>query len=95
MTENGELRGSTPIYTAKDILVGLDRKVGEMDLKLDGLNTSIQILVSQNLNSRMVHMESMVHKLEGAGLALKAVFGTSVFAVIVGVVALLKSLGAF
>lgn len=53
-----DLRGSTPVYTAKDVLLGLDRKVGEMDLKLDGMNTAIQIIVSQNLNERLVRLES-------------------------------------
>ena len=58
MSDDGELRGSTPVYTAKDVLVSLDRKVGEMDLKVDGVNTAIQILVSQNLNSRVVNLET-------------------------------------
>lgn len=58
MSNDEDLRGSTPIYTAKDVLVSLDRKVSDMDLKLDGLTTAIQIIVSQNLNERLVHLES-------------------------------------
>lgn len=106
-----DLRGSTPVYTAKDVLVGLDRKVGEMDLKLDGVNTAIQILVSQNLNSRVVALETRgslnaqkayelaqkhetaMHQLEGAQLALKALFGTSAVTALMGGAALLKALG--
>lgn len=59
MSEHDEtLRGSTPIYTAKDILVRLDDKVEKMDLKIDGMQTAIQILVSQNLNERVLRLES-------------------------------------
>jgi hypothetical protein len=57
VSDDSELRGSTPIYTAKDVLVSLDRKVGEMDLKVDGVHTAIQILISQNLNERVVALE--------------------------------------
>lgn len=60
MNNDDDLRGSTPVYTAKDILVRLDDKVDKMDLKIDGLQTAVQILVSQNLNER-------VHQLEANG----------------------------
>lgn len=58
MSSEDDLRGSTPIYTAKDVLLGLDKKVTELDLKFDGMATSIQIIVSQNLNERLVQLES-------------------------------------
>lgn len=56
--EHGDLRGSTPIYTAKEILQALDRKVTEMDLKMDGALMSLQIMVSQNLNERIQKLEA-------------------------------------
>ena len=52
-----DLRGSTPIYTAKEILQTLDRKVTEMDYKMDGFIMSLQIIVSQNLNERVQRLE--------------------------------------
>ena len=66
------LRGSTPVYTAKDVLLGLDRKVGDMDLKLSGVNTAIQIFVSQNLNARLVSIEaSSASTVRDAGTAFR------------------------
>ena len=53
-----DLRGSTPVYSAKDILVRLDDKVDKLDIKMDGLQTAVQILVSQNLNERVLRLES-------------------------------------
>lgn len=69
MTDSEELRGSTPIYTAKDILVRLDDKVEKMDLKIDGALMSLQILVSQNLNERVMKLEN-----EGSTEAQEALY---------------------
>lgn len=91
---NGDdLRGSTPIYTAKDILVSLDRKVSEMDIKLDGVNTAIQIIVSQNLNERLVKLEARDQQWIGAQTAIRALFGTSVVSLIIASIAILGHLG--
>lgn len=67
--QHDDLRGSTPIYTAKEILQSLDRKVTEMDLKVDGFIMSLQIIVSQNLNERLQVLESQGSK--GAQDALR------------------------
>lgn len=65
-----DLRGSTPIYSAKEILVSLDRKVNEMDLKMDGFIMSLQIIVSQNLNERLQRLESAGSKEAQKALSL-------------------------
>lgn len=95
MADSEELRGSTPVYTAKDILVRLDDKVEKMDLKIDGMQTSIQILVSQNLNERVVQLERDARRMEGAGFVLKALFGTSILATGLSLFAMLNSVGVF
>ena len=52
-----DLRGSTPIYTAKDVLVKLDSRVEGMDGKIDTLGSDLRIIASQNLNERIILLE--------------------------------------
>ena len=60
-----DLRGSAPVYSAKDILQKLDRKVDEMDAKLDTAATAMSVLVSQDLNERLTKVESWKDRLTG------------------------------
>lgn len=65
MSENDELRGSIPVYSAKDILQKLDRKVDSMDEKLDTTVSGLTVLLSQNLNERLSRVETWQNKLTG------------------------------
>ena len=67
---NEDVRGSAPVYTTKDVLLRLDSKVSEIDVKLDGLSMSLAILVDQRLNSRVVELESWRHSHEGRMIGL-------------------------
>ena len=49
MTDN-DLRGSTPIFTAKDVLI-------EVRDEVRGMKTAVDVLVSQNLNARVDDLE--------------------------------------
>ena len=60
-----DLRGSAPVYSAKDILQKLDRKVDEMDSKLDTAATAMSVLVSQDLNERLTRVESWKDRITG------------------------------
>ena len=60
-----DLRGSAPVYSAKDILQKLDRKVDEMDSKLDTAATAMSVLVSQDLNDRLSKVESWKDRITG------------------------------
>ena len=62
---NDELRGSTPVYTAKDILVKLDTKLDEMDKKVDQVGTQVTVLVSQDLAPRVTELERFQNRLMG------------------------------
>lgn len=85
-----ELRGSTPIYSAKEILQGLDKKVTELDLKMDGALLSLQIMVSQNLNERILSLEISERKREGMVLMLKAMFGGNILILIIAILSLIQ-----
>lgn len=60
-----ELRGSTPVYTAKDILVKLDTKLESVDSKVDALSTQVTVLVSQDLAPRVTELEKFQNRLTG------------------------------
>lgn len=60
-----EIRGSSPVYSAKDILQKLDKKIDEMDAKLDTSASGMNILLSQNLNERLTKVESWKDRLTG------------------------------
>ena len=60
-----DLRGSAPVYSAKDILQKLDRKVDEVDSKLDTAATAMSVLVSQDLNDRLSKVESWKDRITG------------------------------
>lgn len=49
MSDN-DLRGSTPIFTAKDVLI-------EVRDEVRGMKTAVDVLVSQNLNQRVDDLE--------------------------------------
>lgn len=89
-----DLRGSTPIYTAKDVLISLDRKVGDMDSKIDGMKTDVAIVLSQDLNTRVLALEQKWQQLQGAGTVLRFLVGTSVLAAVTSMLAVLKAFGA-
>ena len=90
-----DLRGSTPVYTAKDVLIGLDTKVQGIDSKLDTANQTLAILVSQDLDGRVDALERDWQQLKGMATGVKLVVGTSVLSSIAAAVALAKALGAF
>lgn len=57
MTDN-DLRGSTPIFTAKDVLI-------EVRDEVRGMRSSVDVLVSQNLDSRVDSLERSRDELRG------------------------------
>lgn len=88
-----DLRGSTPVYTAKDVLVRLDDRVEKMDSKMDVLGTSMQIILSQNLNDRLLRIEAAEQARAGAYGMLKIMFGTSVIGLIAALAGIAKAFG--
>ena len=61
----GELRGSTPIYSAKDILVRLDTKMDVIDTKVDTLGNQVTVIVSQELAPRLAALERWQQRIIG------------------------------
>jgi len=57
VTDN-DLRGSTPIFTAKDVLI-------EVRDEVRGMKTAVDVLVSQNLNQRVDDLERSRDELKG------------------------------
>lgn len=53
-----DLRGSTPIFTAKDVLI-------EVRDEVRGMKTAVDVLVSQNLNQRVDDLERSRDELTG------------------------------
>lgn len=88
-----DIRGSAPIYTAKDVLVSLDAKMTKVDEKLDGMNTSIQIIASQRLDERVTRLESAASEGRGRNAVIKALVGTSLVSSLAAVVALARAFG--
>ena len=80
-----ELRGSSPVYSAKDVLLRLDQKMNELDIKLDGVQTSIAILVDQRLNSRVVDLEAWRNSHEGKVMGISAALSALVTVITLGV----------
>lgn len=68
LSTEDELRGSIPVYSAKDILQKLDRKVDEMDTKLDTAATAMTVLLSQNLNDRLSKTEAWQQRINGLAI---------------------------
>lgn len=52
-----DLRGSTPVYTAKDVLVKLDHRQEDMAQAIGKIGTSLEILASQKLHERVTTLE--------------------------------------
>lgn len=74
-----DLRGSTPIFTAKDVLI-------EVRDEVRGMKTAVDVLVSQNLNQRVDDLERSRDELRGLSrvsiiLASLAALGSVVLAV--------------
>jgi hypothetical protein len=90
---NDELRGSTPIYTAKDILIRVESKVDALDSKVDNLHTSVEILTSQELATRISRLESWQQQLSGMAIVVKALLGTSLIGLVLSVAGILKAFG--
>ena len=65
-----DLRGSAPLYTAKDVLVRLDATVTAMDAKLDAMDIEMSILASQKLNDRVTRLEEQGSAASKAALEL-------------------------
>ena len=60
MPSPDDLRGSTPILTAKDVLLEVRSDVREM-------RTAVDILVSQNLAERVTSIEKWQNRVIGLG----------------------------
>jgi len=78
MTDS-DLRGSTPIFTAKDVLI-------EVRDEVRGMKSAVDVLVSQNLNNRVDDLERSRDELTGLArisivLASLAAIGSVVIAV--------------
>ena len=83
MTDN-DLRGSTPIFTAKDVLI-------EVRDEVRGMKSAVDILVSQDLNNRVDSLERSRDELRGLSrisiaLASLAALGS----IVVGVVSMVR-----
>lgn len=57
-----DLRGSAPVYSAKDVLQSLDGKV-------DKMSEQLAILVNQDLGSRVTTLESFKDRMIGLSYA--------------------------
>lgn len=84
MPASEDLRGSAPIYSAKDVLVRVDAKLDGLDSKVDGLSQSVAILLSQDLGTRVTAVENWQNR----------VIGLASSARVLGVVASLLSIAA-
>lgn len=60
-TSPEDLRGSTPVLTARDVLLELRQDVREM-------KTGVDILLSQNLGDRVTAIERWQNRVIGLGL---------------------------
>lgn len=82
---NDELRGSTPVYTAKDVLVRVESKVDALDSKIDTLGN----LMPHDLDARLRDLEASRAFVRG----LAAVSGlVATIAAIASVIAIIVSL---
>lgn len=79
-----DLRGSTPVYSAKDVLLRLDGKIDSIDSKVDQMGTNVAILLSQNLGDRLTAVETWQNR----------VIGLASSARVLGVVASLLSIAS-
>jgi len=61
MSSSEDLRGSTPVLTAKDVLLELREDVRSM-------RTSVDVLVSQDLSNRVTAIERWQNRLIGLGM---------------------------
>lgn len=78
LTSEDELRGSIPVYSAKDILQKLDRKVDDMDAKLDTAATAMTVLLSQNLNDRLSKAEAWQQRINGLAILGSVLGGAAI-----------------
>ncbi len=66
MSNDDELRGSNPIMTTKDVLL-------EMRADVKVMARNVDVLVSQNLNSRLDAVESWKDQMTGRMIAISAI----------------------
>lgn len=84
MTTGEDLRGSTPIFTAKDVLI-------EVRDEVRGMKSAVDILVSQDLNNRVDSLERSRDELRGLtriSIALASL--AAVASVVVGIVSMVR-----
>lgn len=84
MSNENDLRGSAPIFTAKDVLIEVRDEVRAM-------TKSVDILVSQNLNERVQSLETS--RDESRGLAKIAIVIAALAGVATIVVAIFSVTG--
>lgn len=78
-----DLRGSTPIFTAKDVLI-------EVRDEVRGMKTAVDVLVSQNLNQRVDDLERSRDETRGLAkisIVVAALAGIGSIAVAISTVA--------
>lgn len=79
MSDPEDLRGSAPVYTAKDILVRLEHAVEGVDDKVGKIDKDLAVILSQNLEPRVQRLEAWQNRVMGLGLA-----GTLLGAIAIG-----------
>lgn len=67
MANADELRGSTPILSAREVLIEVRDTIKTLDGKVDELNSSVIVLLSQNLEPRVKNLESFKDRMIGLG----------------------------
>lgn len=81
-----DLKGSTPIFTAKDVLI-------EVRDEVRGMKTAVDVLVSQDLNNRVDSLERSRDEQRGlARISIVLASMAAIASVIVGIVSLLVRL---
>lgn len=84
MSTDESLRGSTPIYTAKDVLVRVDAKIDTLDGKVDGLAQAVAVILSQDLGKRVGDIESWQNRVIGMASTARVL---GVISTLLGIVA--------
>lgn len=77
-----DLRGSAPIFTAKDVLI-------EVRDEVRGMKTAVDVLVSQNLNQRVDDLERSRDELKGLSrISMVIATGAGLGSIIVAILTL-------
>lgn len=77
------LRNTDTVFTAKEVLVQLTRTVEGIDLKVDGIDQKVSIVVAADLPRRVDQLESWVDRLKGFALVATILGAVSTGIVIV------------